>query len=47
MYNVTELTLLFSLLDDRLQNGSPYAIEPLSFCPVCNAAVLWPNGWMD
>ena len=20
---------------------------PLSVCPVCNAGVLWPNGWMD
>jgi len=31
-------------LGDRLQNGSPYAIRPLSDC---NVGVLWPNGWMD
>jgi len=24
-------------LGDRLQNGSPYAIRPMSVCPVC----LW------
>jgi len=28
-------------LSDRLQNGSPYAIGPLS---VCDFGVLWPNG---
>ena len=27
--------------------ASPYAIRPLSVCPVCNVGVLWPNGWMD
>jgi len=35
-------------LGDR--NGSPYAIGPLSVCPllsVCDVGVLWPNGWMD
>jgi len=30
---------------------SPYAIRPLSVCPVClsvcNFGVLWPNGWTD
>jgi len=37
-------------LDDRLQNGLPYAIGPLSVCPVlsvlsvCEVGVLWPNG---
>jgi len=25
-------------------NGSPVV---LSVCPVCNAGILWPNGWMD
>ena len=25
----------------------PYAIIPLSVCPVCDVAVLWPNGGMD
>ena len=41
-------------LGDRLYNGSPYAIGPLSICPiclsclsVCDVGVLWPNGWMD
>ena len=40
-------------LGDRLQNGSPYAIRPLSdcpvclSCPVCDVGVLWPNSWMD
>jgi len=40
-------------LGDRLQNGSPYAIGPLSVCPVmsvlsvCNVRALWPNGWTD
>jgi len=34
-------------LGDRLQNGSSYAIGPLSVCPVCNVGVLWPNGWTD
>ena len=38
------LRLLF--LGDRLQNGSPYAIGPLSVCPVCAVGVLWPNGRM-
>ena len=35
---------------DRVQNGSPYAIRPLSVLSVlslCNTGVLWPNGWMD
>jgi len=38
---------------DRLENGSPYAVGPLS-CPVClsvlsvcDVGVLWQNGWMD
>jgi len=34
-------------LGDRLQNGSPYAIRPLSVLSVCYVGVLWPNGWMD
>ena len=25
----------------------PYAIGPLSVCPVCDLGVLWPNGWTD
>jgi len=36
------------------KDGSPYAIRPLSVCPVClsilsvcDVGVLWPNGWMD
>jgi len=32
---------------DRLWNGLPYAIRPLSVLSVCNVGVLWPNGWMD
>jgi len=28
-------------------SSSPYAIGPLSSCPVCNVGVLWPNMWMD
>jgi len=28
-------------------NGSPYATGPLYRLSVCNAGVLWPNGWMD
>jgi len=42
-----------NLLGDRLYNGSPYAIRPLSVLPVClvlsvcDVGVLWPNGWMD
>ena len=42
------------LLVDRLQNGSPYAIGPLSCLSVClsclsvcDVGVLWPNGWTD
>ena len=41
-------------MGDRLQNGSPYAIGPLSVCPVlfvclsvCNVVALWPNGLTD
>jgi len=30
-----------------LQNGSPYAIGPLSVLFACDVAVLWLNGWMD
>ena len=33
-----------------MQNGSPYAIGPLSVLSVlsaCDVGVLWPNGWMD
>ena len=34
-------------MDDRLQNGSPYLIRPLSVCPVCNVGVLWTAvGWI-
>jgi len=33
-------------LGNRLLNGSPYAIGPVS-CPVCNVRVLWPNAWTD
>jgi len=32
------------------QNGSPYAIGPLSCLSVlslCDVGVLWPSGWMD
>jgi len=29
-----------SNLGDRLQNGSPYAIGPLSVCPVCHVRAL-------
>jgi len=29
------LTHISSLLGDHVQNGSPYAIRPLSVCPVC------------
>jgi len=36
-----------SFLCNRLQNGLPYAIGPLSVSPVCDTGVLWPNGWMD
>ena len=25
----------------------PYAVGPLSVCPVCNIGVLWPNGWTN
>jgi len=33
------------ILGDPLQNGSPYAIGPLSvYLSVCNVGVLWPNG---
>jgi len=42
-------------MGDRLLNGSPYPIGPLSVLSaclslhlsVCNVGVLWPNGWMD
>jgi len=28
-------------------NGSPYAMGPLSVCPVCNVGVLWQTvGWI-
>jgi len=33
-----------SVLGYRLKNGSPYAIGPLSVCPV---SPVCPNGWMD
>jgi len=39
-------------LGNRLNNGSPYAIGPLSclsvlsVMSVCNVGVLWLNGWM-
>jgi len=39
-----------ALSGDRLQNGSPYAIGPLSVLSglsVCDVGVLWPNGWVD
>ena len=36
-----------TFLGDRLQSGSPYAIGPLSVCPVCDVPALWPNGWTD
>jgi len=33
------------------KSPSPYAMRPFCLscpvCPVCNAGVLWPNGWMD
>jgi len=32
------------------KNGSPYAIGPLSVCPVlsvCDVCALWPNSWTD
>jgi len=41
---------LFSHLHFRAtvtSNGSPYAMGSLSCLSVCNAGVLWPNGWMD
>jgi len=28
-------------------NSSPYAIRPLSVCPVCDVCALWPNGSTD
>ena len=35
-------------LGDCLWNGSPYAIGPLSVCPVCDdVGVFWPNGLTD
>jgi len=34
-------------LGDRLQNGSPYAMGPLSMSVCLQRCVLWPNGWMD
>jgi len=36
-------------LGDCLQNGSHYAIGPLScpVCPVCDVDVLWSNASMD
>ena len=34
-------------MGDRLQNGSLYAIGPLSCLSVCDVGALWPNGWMD
>ena len=40
-------------LGDRLKKGSPYAIGPLSVCPVlsvlsvCDVRALWPNGRTD
>jgi len=44
-------TLFERFLGDRLWNGSPYAIGPLSVClsclSVCNVGALWPNFWMD
>ena len=39
-----------AVLQTVAQNGSPYAIRPLSVlsvCPVYDVGVLWPNGWMD
>ena len=39
-----------SFLGDRLLNGSPYAIRPLSCLSVLSVTlhgVLCPNGWMD
>jgi len=57
--NATTTTILLRnerFLGDRLYNGSPYAIGPLSVCPVflsvlscpvCDAGVLWPNNVMD
>jgi len=39
-------------LGDRLHNGSPYpigplSVRPLSVCLSCDVGVLWPNGWMN
>jgi len=48
--NLLNIVVTLIFLGDRLLNGSPYPIRPLS-CPVClsvcNVGVLWPNGWMD
>ena len=41
------------ILGDRLKNGLPCAIGPLSvlsvlsICPVCDVGVLWAKGWAD
>jgi len=29
------------------QNGSPYAIGPLSVLSVRDVGLLWPNGWVE
>ena len=48
-----EVKFCFHFLGDRLQNGLPYAIGPLSVCPVCLsvgnfgvccAGIVW---WLD
>ena len=44
----TSRLVLIEFLSDRLQNGSPHAIGPLSVCLcVCDVGVSWPNGWID
>ena len=35
-----------TFLGDRLQNGSPYPIGPLSCLSVCDVGALWPDSWM-
>jgi len=41
------MSMYLRFLCDRLYNGSPYAIVPLSVLSVCDVGVLWPNGWTD
>jgi len=45
--NISQRMVATRFSGDRLQNGSNYAIGPLSVCLSCSVGVLWPNGWMD